>query len=204
MTDYKAPVRDERITQYEEFMRKYAENLPTHTSELYDMGFFTAPASTKYHGSYPGGLFDHSMNVAKALVCLTKTLHLTWSRPESPVIVGMFHDLCKCDNYVPVMETGIESIRNGKVRFGNQITGYEYNKNTLLKGHGDKSVMLLSRFYTLTTEEIMCIRYHMGAFTDKEEWSDYTGAIHAFPNVLWTHTADMIAAHIIEQQEDKE
>ena len=56
--------------------------------------------------------------------------------------------------------------------------------------------MLLSQFYALTEEEICCIRYHMGAFTPKEEWNDYTGAIHAYPNVLWTHHADMLASHV--------
>ena len=49
---------------------------------------------------------------------------------------------------------------------------------------------------TLTEEEIMCIRYHMGAFTDKEEWRDYTNAVKNFPNVLWTHQADMLASHV--------
>lgn len=34
--------------------------------------------------------------------------------------------------------------------------------------------MLLSQFYKLTEEEVLCIRYHMGAFTDKSEWNDYT------------------------------
>lgn len=64
------------------------------------------------------------------------------------------------------------------------------------KYHGDKSVMLLSQFYTLTDEEIMCIRYHMGAFTDKSEWNDYTRAVRQYPNVLWTHQADMLASHV--------
>ena len=73
---------------------------------------------------------------------------------------------------------------------------WEYNPDTLLKGHGDKSVMLLSQFYTLTDEEIMCIRYHMGAFTDKSEWNDYTRAVSQYPNVLWTHQADMLATHV--------
>lgn len=48
-------------------------------------------------------------------------------------------------------------------------------------------------------EEVMCIRYHMGAFTDSGEWNYYTRAIHKYPNVLWSHHADMIAAHIIER-----
>lgn len=32
---------------------------------LDDMGFFDAPASTKYHGNYAGGLFDHSLAVTE-------------------------------------------------------------------------------------------------------------------------------------------
>jgi hypothetical protein len=160
---------------------------------LINMGFFTAPASTKYHGAVEGGLFQHSLNVTYALVQLTNNLHLTWNRPESPYIVGMFHDLCKCDQYKhPVVG---ETLGGDKIE---NESAWEYRKDTLLRGHGDKSVMLLSQFYKLTEEEIMCIRYHMGAFTDKDEWTQYTGAIHKYPNVLWTHTADMIAAHIVE------
>lgn len=153
--------------------------------------FFTAPASTKYHGNYEGGLFDHSFAVAKFLVRLTEDNHLTWKNPRSPYIVGMFHDLCKIDQYrhpaSRLITDGVTVMDSFK---------WEYNPDTLLKGHGDKSVMLLSQFYTLTDEEIMCIRYHMGAFTDKSEWNDYTRAVHQYPNVLWTHQADMLASHV--------
>ena len=146
-------------------------------------GFFTNPASTKYHGAYPGGLFDHSFEVAMRLKMLTADNHLTWTRPESPFIVGMFHDLCKTDQYT------YEGIEDNKPI-------YAYSTDTTLQGHGDKSVMLLSTLMRLTEEEMLCIRYHMGAFTDKEEWSKYTNAIHRYPNVLWTHQADMLAAHV--------
>lgn len=144
---------------------------------LVNKGFFTAPASTKYHGAYEGGLYQHSVAVTKFLLRLT--------------IVGMFHDLCKIDQYRH-SESGL---------FADGISlpdpsKWEYNPHTLLKGHGEKSVMLLSQFYALTEEEILCIRYHMGAFTPKEEWNDYTGAIHAYPNVLWAHQADMLASHV--------
>ena len=71
-----------------------------HIRELLDeRGFFDAPASTKYHGNYIGGLFDHSLEVTHALLELTERLNLHWDRKESPYIVGMFHDLCKCDQY---------------------------------------------------------------------------------------------------------
>lgn len=140
--------------------------------------FFYAPASTKYHGNYEGGLFDHSFMVMNTLVDLTRHNNLKWQRDGSPFIVGLLHDLCKIDQY----------------KLGE--AGYEYNTDTLLTGHGYKSVMLISEHMQLTEEEVMCIRYHMGAFTEKEEWRLYTRAVNQFPNVLWTHQADMIASHI--------
>lgn len=158
---------------------------------LVSKGFFTAPASTKYHGAHEGGLFQHSAAVMKALVGLTESCHLDWQNERSPYIVGMFHDLCTIDQY--------RNTSYGLTLDGQPLHNpceWEYNPHTLLKGHGEKSVMLLSQFYTLTEEEILCIRYHMGAFTPKEEWNDYTGAIHAYPNVLWTHQADMLASHV--------
>ena len=157
-------------------------------------GFFHVPASTKYHGNYPGGLFAHSFAVANLLVTLTDNNNLHWEKPRSPYIVGMFHDLCKIDQYRHP-KTG--EICEGDIRYPvYDDKSWEYNPDTLLKGHGDKSVMLLSQFYTLTEEEIVCVRYHMGAYTEKEEWQDYTRAIYRYPNALWTHQADMIAAHI--------
>lgn len=161
----------------EDFLKWLAEN-----------GFFTAPASTKYHGNYEGGLFDHSFMVTNLLVELSAANGLKWKRPASPFLVGMFHDLCKIDQY---------RIDNSTPYTVGEPTRYEYNPNTMYKGHGDKSIILLSQFTTLTDEETACIRYHMGAFTEKEEWRDYTRAVHAFSNVLWTHQADMLASHVV-------
>ena len=164
----------------------FRENTPAiiHNNEalmqwLEAKGFFTAPASTKYHGDYEGGLFDHSMAVALALQEYTDKLGLRWVRRESPMIVGWFHDLCKIDQYIKTNEPG----------------KYAYNDRPLIKGHGEKSIVYLSQFMTLTMEEIMCIRYHMGAFIS-EEMNDYSRAVEEFPNVLYTHTADMAASKI--------
>lgn len=186
-----------RVDTFLEFM-KTKDGTPLVTVDSLDWliahGFFTLPASTKYHGNYEGGLFDHSLSVARYLVGLTETCGLKWQKERSPYIVGMFHDLCKIDQY--------RHPKLGELCTCNEVCpvydeqAWEYNPNTLLKGHGEKSVMLLSQFYALTEEEICCIRYHMGAFTPKEEWNDYTGAIHAYPNVLWTHHADMLASHV--------
>lgn len=170
--------KEERIKAYSDFMGDYDYMSVEYLDKL---GFFTAPASTKYHGSYEGGLFDHSLEVAKSLVELTEKLGLKWSRPESPYIVGMFHDLCKCDNYRRDIETG----------------KYIYNPDMIIPGHGEKSIILYQKNDYLTDEEIACIRWHMGAYeTDTSMWRYYDRAIEAYPNVLYTHTADMIASKI--------
>ena len=146
---------------------------------LRNMGFFDAPASRNFHGNYAGGLFEHSYAVMQSLIKLTENNGLVWMRKQSPYVVGLLHDLCKCDLY--------------------RLDGdeYKHNSDTLFKGHGYKSVLVASQILQLTEEEVACITYHMGAFTEKEEWGDYTRAIQKYPNVLWTHTADMIASHIM-------
>ena len=172
------------IKDFDRLMHDYVS--PEFREWLIENGFFTAPASTKYHGSYEGGLFDHCCNVAQVLVEMTKRENLEWQNERSPLIIGMFHDLCKIDSYEPIYDP---------TRPDDAPT-FKYNTDTLLTGHGDKSVMLISEHMQLTEEEVMCIRYHMGAFTDKEEWRYYTRAVNQYPNVLWTHQADMIASHI--------
>lgn len=177
--------KDERMAKFEEIMGIY---LPTEFVEwLMKNGFFTAPASTKYHGNYEGGLFDHCFAVAEQLKLLTKNNRLKWGHPRSAVVVGMFHDLCKIDAYVHI-RAGICGVPGGQ---------YEYNKSILIPGHGEKSVMYLAQHMKLTEEETLCIRWHMGAFDDKENWQYYSGSVRKYNNVLWTHQADMIAAQIL-------
>lgn len=196
--------KEERL---EDFCATWAEYAPsesdylvTENAELMkylqEEGFFTAPASTKYHGAYEGGLYEHCDKVTERLIELTNNNNLEWQRPESPFIIGMFHDLCKCDQYKKVYDIGtfVGYDSNGVITTKDQFH-YEYNTNTLLKGHGSKSVILLSRFITLTEEEMLCIRYHMGAY-EKEEWAEFDAAIRKYPNVLWTHMADMLASKV--------
>ena len=174
---------------------------------LEGIGFFTAPASTKYHGAYEGGLYDHSRMVFLRLQDLTNKLNLQWERPESPFIIGMFHDLCKCDQYNLITDADYSGCENPELATEEDIKNgyklashYEYNTKTLLKGHGSKSVMLLSKYMQLTEEEMLCIRYHMGAYGNeheqKDEWAGFDLAIRKYPNVFYTHAADMIASKI--------
>lgn len=149
---------------------------------LIDNGFFTSPCSTNKHNAYEGGLFDHSFNVMSNLLNLTYKLNLQWERPISPIIVGMFHDICKMDQYI----------------YNNETKMYSWNAHQKDVGHGDKSVRILLNFLDLTNEEKACIEYHMGAFTDKSKWSEYTLSIQKYPNILYTNLADMLATYVDE------
>ena len=94
--------RDNRVKAFEKLMRGGLSSMDVFCmkNQLMAMGFFTAPASTKYHGNYEGGLFDHSFTVTSSLLSLTKRMGMNWKRKASPYIVGMLHDLCKCDSYI--------------------------------------------------------------------------------------------------------
>jgi hypothetical protein len=147
---------------------------------LDNLNYFIQPASIRHHGNYEGGLFDHSYAVAEALVDLTKKLDLKWERKFSPYVVGLFHDLCKCNFYI----------------YNEYTQQWEYSTNSLMTGHGDLSVIMAQQFCMLNEEEIACIRWHMGAYDEKENWDVLGRAIEKYPNVLYTHTADMIASRV--------
>lgn len=177
----------DRIEQFEKLMNPYVSK--EFRNWLIANGFFKAPASVHHHGAYTGALFDHSFAVTKSLLSLTERLELKWERERSPYIVGMFHDLCKIDNYVLKKQLTTSPLLEGEK--------WEYNNAALLPGHGEKSVILLQKHIQLTDEEMLCIRWHMGAFDDKENWNSYGRSVTNYPNVLYTHTADMIAARIL-------
>lgn len=149
---------------------------------LEDIGFFEAPASSKYHGVYPGGLAEHSLKVVTNLLELTDKMRLTWSNGQaSPIFIGILHDVCKADLYKPTEN------------------GYEYRTDLIFSHHAEKSIaMILSSGYvTMSEEEVACIRWHMGAYErDTNEWKYLNNAIHKYPNVFWTHVADMMASHL--------
>jgi hypothetical protein len=167
----------------DKFIEKYSdrsERLKDIIELLVDMGYFVCPAAKGHHGNHPGGLFEHSEAVTEILLELTSKLGLQWSSEDSPMVIGLLHDLCKTDQY----------------KFESDGT-IIWNNDQLYDGHGEKSlIMALDVIEWLTPEEMACIRYHMGAFTDEKEWKFYSKAVNTFPNVLWTHTADMIASQI--------
>lgn len=147
--------------------------------------YFTAPASTKYHGSYKGGLADHSWNVFVLLKEKNDWYKLGLSE-ETIIICGLLHDACKINHYVPY----------GKA--------YKVNDEYPTGGHGEKSVFILQRFIQLTDEEQAMIRWHMNKF-DPALWVDYPNgyafqkACKKWPGVVALFTADYEATSFVER-----
>lgn len=161
--------------------------------------FFTAPASTKYHAAYPGGLFDHCLGVTQKLIELSDKGICTWNRPISPFLIGILHDATKFGAYLQQHRSNLVS--------GDMESYYICNpeRTELSCIHGEDSVLkasvLLLKAYpgfSLNEEEWECIHWHMGAYEGKDSWPGYDAAIRKFPNVLWTHTADMYASKVME------
>ena len=62
--------------------------------------FFTAPASTRLHGNYEGGLVEHIMKVYEILKHKVETnIEPLNVNPETLILVPLLHDLCKANFY---------------------------------------------------------------------------------------------------------
>lgn len=160
--------------------------------------YFNAPASTKYHSSYEGGLLKHSIKVYEKLKELSERNNLKFEREDSIAIISLLHDICKT-NYYKV------EYRNAKDNNGNwiKVPYYSVEDKMPLGIHGDKSVMLIQALgLRLTKEEMYCIRYHMGAYECKEIYASLGNAKKRYENILWVHLADELAS-IEEEREDE-
>lgn len=162
--------------------------------------FFTAPASTQYHGAHPGGLLEHSLNVYDCLCDylarerVRDVYGLDYSE-ESIAIVALLHDLCKVNFYV-------ESTRNVKENGVWVAKPYYTIDDQLPYGHGEKSVYIASGYMRLTRDEAFAIRYHMG-FSGNEESRDVGNAFAKFPLAVALFTADMEATFFVEGRTPK-
>ncbi len=150
--------------------------------------FFTAPASTKFHNSFEGGLLQHSLNVYDAL---KKLVGDEWP-DETIIIVALLHDVCKINSYKI-------DYKNKKDDTGTWVKEPYYTINdTMPLGHGEKSVMMISEFIKLKKEEMYAIRWHMGGFEPKDNYPYLAKAYEMYPLAVYTSMADLMATYIIE------
>ena len=182
---------------HEKIHREGAEKL---LAFLEKSDFFSAPASTRYHGAYYGGLLEHSLNVYDCLADLcarAKERYGLEYSDETIAIVGLFHDICKINFY---KETFRNKKNEEKGVWEKEIT---YNiEDPLPYGHGEKSVYMLSGYLRLDREEAFAIRYHMGFSGSPDDKQNVSRAMELFPLALFTSFADSEAAFLIESRNE--
>ena len=175
-------------------------------TELEDMGFFKAPASTKFHLNEEEGLVKHSLNVCKAALSIRKSMielddTLLEELPKDSVIIAsLLHDTCKADIYKPTM-------KKEKNRYGTwcEVPGYDVDYSNFPLGHGEKSVIVLLRSgFELTDDEIMAIRWHMNAwdlpFQSYDIKSNFNKAKEICPLLSLVQAADCLASNLLDRK----
>ena len=163
--------------------------------------FFAAPASTRFHGNYEGGLCQHSLNVYDALVDIlnrprVKDVYGISYTEESIAIAALLHDLCKVNFY----KTSFRNVKNEEGRW--ESVPYYTIEDTLPYGHGEKSVYIASGYMRLTRDEAFAIRYHMG-FSGTEDANQVGRALEMFPLAFALCMADMEASYYVEGSPNK-
>lgn len=156
--------------------------------------FFTAPASTRFHGSCPGGLVAHSNNVCRRLMAEMAKLS---DNIESIVLVSLLHDVCKANFY----KAGTRNVKNPETGIWEAVPSYSIEDNFPM-GHGEKSVFIINQFMKLTVEEALAIRWHMGGFDDAVKGGSYSmgNAYEMYQLALLLHVADMKATYLDEKE----
>ncbi|MDO4756537.1 MAG: HD family phosphohydrolase, partial [Parabacteroides sp.] len=175
------------------------DNIEVVITELEDLGFFYAPASTNFHSNYKEGLLEHSVKVCKVGLMLREQMinmnpDLDDRLPaESVILCTLLHDVCKSDIYKP-------AVKKRKNHYGiwEEYKGYDVDYSHFPLGHGEKSVIMLLRMgLELTDQEIMAIRWHMTAwdlpFQSPEMKANLNAAKDKTPLCCIVQTADSLA-----------
>ena len=188
------------MTAKERFIEVYNQNITREGADklldflLNGSDFFTAPASTRYHGAHEGGLVEHSLNVYDCLADMAERLKERYGieyTDESIAIAALLHDICKVNFY----KTSYRNVKDETGRW--QSVPYYTIEDTLPYGHGEKSAYIVSAYMRLTRDEAFAIRYHMG-FSGTEDPGNVGRALEMFPLAYATCCADMEAAFLLE------
>ncbi len=166
---------------------------------LISSDFFDAPASSRFHCSYAGGLCEHSLNVYDCLCSYLgapRTVELIGTRysEESIAIVSLLHDLCK----IGIYKKGFRNVKDEKGAW-QRVETFEYD-DRLPYGHGEKSVYIISGYMKLTREEAFAIRYHMGYSSETDDKRNVAASFEMFPLAFALSTADSEATYFVERK----
>ena len=156
--------------------------------------FFTAPASTRFHNAWEGGLASHSINVYKVL---REKYFEEGDNEECFALCGLLHDVCKAQFY----KVSTRNQKNDKTGQWEKVPFYMV-EDAFPYGHGEKSVYLIERFVRLKPVEAVAIRWHMGGFDEAVKGGSFalSNAYDKYPLAVKLHLADLEATYLRENR----
>lgn len=186
----------------EEFLKIYKNTIKRFGSDsllswLENSDFFTAPASTRFHGAHEGGLLEHSLNVYKCLNAELAAHSMQEDYPEETIsIVSLLHDVCKIDFY----KKDYRNVKNKDTGKWEQKEVFVIEEAFPFGDHADKSIILLQDFMQLSPDEIFAIRAHMGGWDNAVKGgSGFVGKIFERSKLaLLLHVADLKSTYLLE------
>ena len=162
---------------------------------LHTTDFYTAPASTKYHGAVEHGLVKHSLSVYENFWKIAPTYGFTHNKEndESAAIATLFHDVCKANFY----KVCYRNAKNDETGVWEKVPYYSIEEKLPFGAHGAKSMYIVQSYIKLFPDEAMAILHHMGAW-DKGQYTD-PGKAYTYSPLAWiTHLADEAASYLYE------
>ena len=157
--------------------------------------YLRAPASTRFHLCYEGGLLEHSCNVAEKLLRLREAMAPDIS-VESCVIVALVHDLGKAGmpgnpQYLPNEPTAKQK------QYGYPATvPYRFNTDLAYLSVPVRSLYLAAPLIDLSEEEVQAIVYHDGQYVD----DNHSVATKELPLTLLLQYADSWSSFVTEKE----
>lgn len=162
--------------------------------------FFTAPASTHFHGAHDEGLLLHSLSVLDVMTDFDKVLGLETERSKL-VTCALFHDVCKANFYA-------KEIRNKKIDGKWHEVEVWAVKDQFPMGHGEKSLFIIQKFISLDDDEALAIRWHMGSYDPGVHFNYPSGAacsqaMRQNKLLPLLTSADLAASYLIEEWKEE-
>lgn len=177
-------------------------------AKLCNSDFFIAPASTKYHANYEGGLCEHSLNVYDNLMNLIKIKNFEDKINNlSATVVALLHDISKMNYYEQYFQNkkvyspnGSKYDEGGKYDW-KSISAYKRREpdNVFIYGSHEMNAEYITHCYIpLTIDESIAILHHMGGKSADSAQDDISTVYKKYPLAMLLHIADMISTFIDE------
>lgn len=174
--------------------------------ELEELGFFVAPASSRFHLNNDGGLVEHSLNVCRIalgireqMISMNKDME-HFLQKDSVIIAALLHDVCKADIYKKTQKKRRD--KNGNIT---TTEGWKLDYTNFPMGHGEKSVIVCLRAgLAMSDFEILAMRWHMSSWDLPFQSADIKENMNTARNICplcsVIQTADTLATNILERK----